>query len=145
MVTVWNSNHEIIPNIDWEFRSRNGGLNCFRIYTHYIKCRKKNCTFFLKFNYIHTVHHLMEGVEFFLSNFLYYNTWKQLEFAGIAFNYVILCFTIPTFYFLNFLCVRFKVRIFLLQSNDVFFYISWFRSTTWNRPIFSATSTPLST
>ncbi len=34
MVIVCNSNDEITPNIDWEFRLKNGGLNCFRIYIH---------------------------------------------------------------------------------------------------------------
>jgi hypothetical protein len=41
MVIVCNSNDEITPNSNWEFRSRNGGLDCFKIYTHYIKCKKK--------------------------------------------------------------------------------------------------------
>jgi hypothetical protein len=31
---VCNLNGEIIFNIDREFRSKNGGLNCFRIYVH---------------------------------------------------------------------------------------------------------------
>ncbi len=39
MVTVYNSNDEITPNIDWEFRSRNGELDCFRFYIHQIKSR----------------------------------------------------------------------------------------------------------
>jgi hypothetical protein len=34
MVTIYNSNGEIIFNIDWEFQSKNGGLDCFRIYIH---------------------------------------------------------------------------------------------------------------
>jgi hypothetical protein len=34
MVVVCNSNDEILPTIDWEFQSRNGGLYCFRIYIH---------------------------------------------------------------------------------------------------------------
>jgi hypothetical protein len=34
MVVVYNSNDEILPNTDWEFRSRNGGSDCFRIYIH---------------------------------------------------------------------------------------------------------------
>ncbi len=33
MVTIYNSNDEITPNTYCEFRSKNGGLNCFRIYT----------------------------------------------------------------------------------------------------------------
>jgi hypothetical protein len=32
MVIVYNLNDEITPNINWEFRSKNGGLDCFRIY-----------------------------------------------------------------------------------------------------------------
>jgi hypothetical protein len=31
MVTVCNSNAKIIPNIDYEFQSKNGGLDCFII------------------------------------------------------------------------------------------------------------------
>ncbi len=34
MVTVCNSNVEIIFNTNWEFQSKNGGLDCFRIYVH---------------------------------------------------------------------------------------------------------------
>jgi hypothetical protein len=34
MVIIFNSNDEISPNIDWEFQSKNGGLDCFRIYIH---------------------------------------------------------------------------------------------------------------
>jgi hypothetical protein len=34
MVIVCNSNGDITLNIDWEFRSKNGGLDCFRIYVH---------------------------------------------------------------------------------------------------------------
>jgi hypothetical protein len=34
MVIIYNSNDEITPNTDWEFRPRNGGLNCFKIYIH---------------------------------------------------------------------------------------------------------------
>ncbi len=33
-VTICNSNDEIIPNTDWEFQSKNGGLDFFRIYLH---------------------------------------------------------------------------------------------------------------
>jgi len=46
MVTVCNSNDEITPNTNWEFWSRNGGLNCFKIYTHYNKCKKKLYIYF---------------------------------------------------------------------------------------------------
>jgi hypothetical protein len=48
MVTIYNSNDEITPNTNCEFRLKNGGINCFRIYTHYIKCTKKNVQFFKK-------------------------------------------------------------------------------------------------
>jgi hypothetical protein len=58
---------------------------------------KKIIQVFLKFNYIHNFHHLMEAMRFFFSNFFYYNTSKQLEFIGVTFNCVILCFAIPTF------------------------------------------------
>jgi hypothetical protein len=34
MVTICNSNDEIIPNIYLKFLSRNGGLDCFRIYIY---------------------------------------------------------------------------------------------------------------
>jgi hypothetical protein len=34
MVVVCNSNDEVPSNIDWEFWSKSGGLNCFRIYIH---------------------------------------------------------------------------------------------------------------
>jgi len=34
MVVVCNSNDEIPPNIDWEFRLRSRGLDCFKIYIH---------------------------------------------------------------------------------------------------------------
>jgi hypothetical protein len=34
MVIVCNSNDEITLNINWEFWSKNGGLNCFKIYIH---------------------------------------------------------------------------------------------------------------
>jgi hypothetical protein len=34
MMIVYNSNVEIIFNIDWKFWSKNDGLNCFRIYIH---------------------------------------------------------------------------------------------------------------
>jgi hypothetical protein len=36
MVIFRNSNDEIIPNINWEFRLKSGGLNCVRIYIHLI-------------------------------------------------------------------------------------------------------------
>jgi hypothetical protein len=39
MMTVCNSNDEITFNTYWEFRSRNGGLDYFRIYIHWIKCK----------------------------------------------------------------------------------------------------------
>jgi hypothetical protein len=29
MVIIYNSNDEILPSIDWEFRLKNGGLDCF--------------------------------------------------------------------------------------------------------------------
>ncbi len=32
MVVVCYSNDETPPNSGWEFQSRNGGLNCFKIY-----------------------------------------------------------------------------------------------------------------
>jgi len=28
------ANDDIIPNINWEFQSKNGGLDCFKIYIH---------------------------------------------------------------------------------------------------------------
>jgi hypothetical protein len=31
----------IVCNIDWGFRLKNDGLDCFRIYLHYIKCTLK--------------------------------------------------------------------------------------------------------
>jgi hypothetical protein len=34
VVTICNSNDEIILNTNWEFQSKNGGLDCFRIYIH---------------------------------------------------------------------------------------------------------------
>jgi hypothetical protein len=34
MMIICNSNGEIIFNIDWKFWSKNGGLDCFRIYVH---------------------------------------------------------------------------------------------------------------
>jgi hypothetical protein len=34
MVTICNSNDEITPNINWEFRLKIGVLDCFRIYIH---------------------------------------------------------------------------------------------------------------
>jgi hypothetical protein len=34
MMIVYNSNGEITFNIAWEFWSKNGELNCFRIYVH---------------------------------------------------------------------------------------------------------------
>jgi hypothetical protein len=34
MMTICNSNDEIISNTDWEFRSKNGELDCFKIYIH---------------------------------------------------------------------------------------------------------------
>jgi len=34
MVIVCNSNDEVIPNTNWDFRLKNGGLDCFRIYIH---------------------------------------------------------------------------------------------------------------
>jgi hypothetical protein len=34
MAGVCNSNDEILPNTDREFRSKSGGLDCFRIYIH---------------------------------------------------------------------------------------------------------------
>jgi hypothetical protein len=30
MVTICNSNDEITPNTDWEFQSKNGGLDYFK-------------------------------------------------------------------------------------------------------------------
>jgi hypothetical protein len=41
----------------------------------------------------------MEGARFFLSKFFYCNIRKQLKFAGVVSNCVILCFTIPAFCF----------------------------------------------
>jgi hypothetical protein len=38
MVIFRNSNDEITPNTYWEFRLKSGGLNCFKIYIHLIKC-----------------------------------------------------------------------------------------------------------
>ncbi len=34
MVIVCNSSNEIIFNINWKFRLKNGGLDCFKIYIH---------------------------------------------------------------------------------------------------------------
>jgi hypothetical protein len=34
MMIVYNSNGEIILNTYWEFWSKNGGLDCFKIYVH---------------------------------------------------------------------------------------------------------------
>ncbi len=34
IVTVCNSNDEIIPNTYWEFQSKNDGLDSFKIYKH---------------------------------------------------------------------------------------------------------------
>jgi hypothetical protein len=34
MMTICNSNGEIIVNIDWEFQSKNDKLDFFRIYVH---------------------------------------------------------------------------------------------------------------
>jgi hypothetical protein len=34
MVTIYTSNDEILPHIDWEFRSRSGGLDCLKIYIY---------------------------------------------------------------------------------------------------------------
>jgi hypothetical protein len=39
-------------------------------FTHITLMQKKNCTIFLKFNYIHIFHHLLEGVGFFCQFFL---------------------------------------------------------------------------
>ncbi len=61
----------------------------------------KNYTSFLKFNYIRTFHHLLEGAGFFWSKFFYCNTWKQFLFIGVVCDCVILCFVIPAFCFLN--------------------------------------------
>ncbi len=38
MVTICNSNDDITPNTYWEFQLKNGGLDCFKIYIHQIKC-----------------------------------------------------------------------------------------------------------
>jgi len=56
----------------------------------------------LKFNYIRTFHHLLEGAGIFLSNFFYCNTLEQFMFIGVVCDFVIWCFVIPAFYFLNF-------------------------------------------
>jgi hypothetical protein len=34
IVRVYNSNDDITPNANWEFRSKNGGLDCLKIYIH---------------------------------------------------------------------------------------------------------------
>jgi len=34
MVIICNSRDEITPNVDWEFQSKNGGLDCFILYLH---------------------------------------------------------------------------------------------------------------
>jgi hypothetical protein len=34
MVIVYNSNDNITPNTTCQFQSKNGGLDCFRIYIH---------------------------------------------------------------------------------------------------------------
>jgi hypothetical protein len=34
MMTICYSNGEITFNIDWEFWSKNGGLDCFKICVH---------------------------------------------------------------------------------------------------------------
>jgi len=41
MVIICNSNDEIISNTDWEFQPKDGGLDCFKIYTHCTKSKKK--------------------------------------------------------------------------------------------------------
>jgi hypothetical protein len=65
MVVVCNSSDETPPNTNWEFQSKSGGLNCFKIYIHLIKCKTKNYTKRFKFNCTCTFHHLMEGAGFF--------------------------------------------------------------------------------
>jgi hypothetical protein len=75
----------------------------------------KNCTRFFWSNYIRNFHHLMKVSGFFLSKCFYCNTWRQSEFARVTYDYVILCFAIPAFYFLNFLGLGFcfyKVMIY---------------------------------
>jgi hypothetical protein len=68
MVIVCNSNDENTPNTNCEFQLKNGGLNSFRIYTHYIKCIKKIVQFF-KILITSTFSHLMERARFFFSKF----------------------------------------------------------------------------
>ncbi len=40
-----------VCNIDWKFWLKNDGLDCFRIYIHYIKCKEKKLykIYFVKF------------------------------------------------------------------------------------------------
>ncbi len=56
----------------------------------------------MKFNYICTFHHLLEGVGIFLSKFFYCNTLEQFMFIRVVCDFVIWCFAILAFYFLNF-------------------------------------------
>jgi hypothetical protein len=41
MVIVYNSNDEIPPNTNWEFQSKNGGLNFFKLSYITLNARKK--------------------------------------------------------------------------------------------------------
>jgi hypothetical protein len=107
MVAICNWNDEITCNTNWEFWSRNGGLDCFRITYIRLNADYKIVQVF-KSLIIFVVSIIWWKLwNFFCQSFFYYNTWKQFEFIGITFDYVILCFVIFAFCFLNFLCVRF--------------------------------------
>jgi hypothetical protein len=105
-MTIYNSNCKIIFNIDWEFRLKINGLDCFKFTYIKLNANKRNCISFLSL-IISTPSIIWWKVQDFFVNFFYCNTWKQFKFIKVVFDCVILCFAIPAFCFLNFLCVRF--------------------------------------
>jgi hypothetical protein len=63
----------------------------------------------------------MEATRFFLSKFFYCNTWKQLEFARVTYDCVILCFVIHAFIFELFMCEVLRLGFFYYKVMIYFF------------------------
>jgi hypothetical protein len=98
MVVVCKSNDEIPPNTNREFQSRSGGLDCFKI--TYIKSNAKKTIVQKDLNLIIPEASIISWkVREFFFEILSLHYLKKLKFAVVAYDYVILCFAIPTLYY----------------------------------------------
>jgi hypothetical protein len=121
MVVVYNSNDEIPSNTYWEFWLKNVGLNCFRIYIHWSNVKKKIVEKDLNL-IIHAPFIIWWKVWdfFFKKNLLQYlkkfkvcsnYIWsRDLMFCN---TYILLC---------HFVCLSFRVKVFLWQNKDLFVF-----------------------